>query len=159
MQKIIIHLVVSLATFIIGVTAATPWTAFRTTFDSQDKAEILRVEQQYLAAHINRDTATLESVLADDFTISGYRGNVENKAERLALVEDSDRVFQSIDTRNVEVTVESADRAYVSGEAVVRGSDHGRDFVSLPYHFIRTYEKRDGQWQIVSVRCGRYCSR
>jgi hypothetical protein len=159
MQRIIINLVVSLATFIIGVTAATPWTAFRTTFDSQDKTEILKVEQQYLRAHINRDTATLDRVLADDFFISGYRGNVENKAERLALVEDPDRVFQSIDTRNVDVTVISSDRAYVTGEAVVRGSDHGRDFVSLPYHFIRTYERRDGQWQVVSVRCGRYCSR
>jgi ketosteroid isomerase-like protein len=158
MQKIIINLVVSLATFIIGVTAATPWTAFRTAFDSQDKTEILKVEQQYLSAHINRDTATLDRVLADDFFISGYRGNVENKAERLALVEDSDRIFRSIDTSSVEVKVVSADRAYVTGKAQVRGSDHGRDFVSLPYNFIRTYERRNGQWQIVSVRCGRYCS-
>lgn len=158
MQRIFVNLVVSLATFIIGVTAATPWTAFRTTFDSQDKQEILNVDRQYMEAHVNRDTAALERILADDFSISGYRGSVENKAERLALVEDPNKTFRSIDTRNVEVTFLRG-RACVTGEAVIRGSDYGRDFVSLPYSYVRTYERRDGRWQLISVRCGRYCSR
>lgn len=159
MQRIIINLVVSLATFIIGVTAATPWTAFRTTFDSHDKTEILKIEQQYFNAHLNRDSATLNRLLSDDFAIAGYRGNVENKAQRLALVEDPNRIFRSIDTRNVEVTFVNSDRAYTTGDAVVRGSDHGRDFVSLPYSYIRTYERRNGQWQLLAVQCGRSRSR
>ena len=159
MQRIVINLVVSLVTFAIGITAATPWAALRATNESQDKAEILKVERQYLAAHINRDTDTLERLLSEDFAISGYRGNVENKMERLALVADSRRVFRSIDTRNVDVTFVNSDRAFTTGDAVIRGSDHGRDFVSMPYRFIRTYERRNGQWQIISVRTDRHCGR
>lgn len=157
MHRIFINLAVSLVTFIVGVTAATPWTALRATSDNEGKAEILKIERQYLSAHVNRDTATLDRILGEDFFISGYRGNVENKVERLALVADSDRVFRSIDTRNVDVKFVSDDKVYVTGEAIIRGSDHGRDFVSAPYNFIRTYERRNGQWQIISVRTGRYC--
>lgn len=158
MQRIFINLVVSLVTFIIGVTAATPWTAFRTTSDSQDRQEILKIEQQYLDAHVRRDTAALDSILADDFSFSYFRGSVADKSARLALLENSDFAFQSIDTRNVEVMV-SGDTAHVTGEAVVHGSYRGRDFVTAPYSYMRTYERRAGRWQIVSVYCGRYCSR
>jgi len=158
MQRIFINLVVSLATFIIGVTAATPWTAIRTTFDGRDKAEILKVEQQYLDAHMRRDTVRLASILSDDFTFSHYWGGVTDKAKRLALLENQDFTFESIDTRNVEVSI-NGDTASVTGEAVVRGNYRGRPFVTTPYNYTRTYERRDGRWQIVSVRAGRYCSR
>jgi ketosteroid isomerase-like protein len=158
MQRIIINLVVSLATFIIGVTAATPWTAFRTASDSQDKTEILRVEQQYLDAHIARDRARLDQILSDDFTFSHYWGGVADKARRLSLLENQDFTFESIDTSSVEVTV-TGDTARVTGEAVVRGNYRGRPFLTTPYNYERNYERRDGRWQIVSVRTGRYCSR
>jgi ketosteroid isomerase-like protein len=158
MQRIIFNLVVSLATFIIGVTAATPWTAFRTAFDSKDKTEILKIEQQYLDAHIARDTARLDQILSDDFSFTHYWGGVANKSARLALLENPDFSFDSIDTRNVEVTV-NGDTARVTGEAVVRGNYRGRPFVTTPYNYTRNYERREGRWQIVSVRAGRYCSR
>ena len=158
MQRIFINLFVSVATFVIGVTAASPWTAFRTTFDSQDKQEILRVERQYLDAHIKRDAAALDRVLADDFYFSYQYGGAASKTTRLALLENPDFTFESIDTRNVEVTVRG-DRAYVFGEAVVRGNYRGRDFVTAPYSYMRTFERRGGAWQILSVRCDRLRSR
>ncbi|HEX8173548.1 MAG TPA: nuclear transport factor 2 family protein [Pyrinomonadaceae bacterium] len=158
MQRIIINVVVSLATFIIGVTAATPWTAFRTSFDSQDKTEILRVERQYLDAHVQRDAAQLDRVLADDFTFSHYWGGVTDKARRLSLLENPDFAFDSIDTSDVEVSV-SGDTARLTGQAVVRGNYRGRPFVTTPYNYTRTYERRDGRWQITSVHAGCYRSR
>lgn len=157
MQRIIINLVVSLATFIIGVTAATPWTAFRATFDSQDKKDILKLERQYLDAHLARDTTRLNAILADDFTFSQSWGGVTNKAGRLALLENPDFAFESIDTDNVEVSVEG-DRATLTGVAVVYSSTRGKPSVTTPYSYERIFERRDGQWQIVSVRAGRYCS-
>lgn len=158
MRQIFSYLLVSLATFIIGITTAMPWTASRTTSESQDKQEILRIEQQYLDAHVRRDTAALDRILAEDFTFSYFRGRVADKAVRLALLESSDFTFQSIDTRNVEVGV-NGDTAHVMGEAVVHGSYLGKDFVTAPYSYLRTYERRDGRWQIVSVLCGRSCAR
>lgn len=157
MQRIIINVVVSLATFIIGITAATPWTAFRTSYDSHDKTEILKVERNYLDAHVERDTARLDAVLSDNFTFSHYWGGVTDKARRLALLGNPDFAFESIDTSNVQVRI-NGDTARLTGEAVVRGNYRGRPFVTTPYNYTRTYERRDGQWQIVSVRVGRYCS-
>jgi ketosteroid isomerase-like protein len=158
MQRIIFNLVVSLATFIIGVTAATPWTAFRTTSDSQDKAEILKIEREYLDAHLARDPARLDAILSDDFTFTHYWGGVANKARRLALLENPDFTFDSIDTSGVEVAVDG-DTAQVTGTAVVRSTYRGESYVTTPYSYTRSYERRNGRWQIVSVRAGRYCSR
>jgi ketosteroid isomerase-like protein len=158
MQRIIFNLVVSLATFIIGITAATPWTAFRTTSDNQDKTEILKIEQQYLDAHLARHTARLDEILSNDFTFTHYWGGVANKARRLALLENPDFTFDSIDTSGVEVAV-NGDTAQVTGTAVVHSTYRGESYVTMPYSYTRTYERRDGRWQIVSVRAGRYCSR
>ena len=154
MRQIIGYLLVSLATFVIGVTTATPWTAFRTTSDSQAEREVLKVERQYLDAHMQRDTATLRRILADNFYFAHYWGGAAGKAERLALVENPNMTFASIDTRNVSVAV-TGDRAYVIGQAVVRGSYRERLFTTPLYRYIRTYEKRDGRWQIVSVECNK----
>jgi hypothetical protein len=40
----------------------------------------------------------------------------------------------------------------VTGRAVVRGRYQEDEFTTLPYSYMRVYEKRQGRWQIVSVR-------
>ncbi len=155
MQRLFIHLVVSVATFIIGIAAATPWTSFRAATDGQEKQEILRVEQQYLTAHVNRDRDALAQILSDDFTFTNNWGGTADKDARLSLLENPYFAFQSIDTRNVSVTIDG-DTAYVEGQASVRGISYGKDFVTAPYTFTRRYEKRDGRWQIVSVGISKF---
>lgn len=155
MQRLFVHLVVSVVTFIIGIAAATPWASFRAATDGQDRQEILKVEQQYLTAHVNRDRDALAQILSDDFAFTNNWGGVADKDARLALLENPYFSFQSIDTRNVSVTVEG-DTAYVEGQATVRGISFGRDFVTAPYNFTRRYEKRDGHWQIVSVKISKF---
>jgi ketosteroid isomerase-like protein len=156
MQRIIIHLLVSVATFLIGTVITAPWSAERQTATphTQVEQELLGIERRYLDAHINRDTATLDSILADDFTIMHRYGRVGDKAERLALVENPYFTFVSVDTDNVDVVV-NGDEAMVTGRAVVRGRYEEREFQSPPYRFTRRYEKRDGRWQIVSVQFSR----
>lgn len=155
MQRLFIHLAVSVVTFIIGIAAAAPWTAFRAATDSQDKQEILKVEQQYLTAHVNRDRDALDQILTDDFTFTNNWGGTADRGARLSLLENPYFTFQSIDTRNVNVTVEG-DTAYVEGQATVRGISFGRDFVTAPYNFTRRYEKREGRWQIASVSISKF---
>jgi ketosteroid isomerase-like protein len=153
MQHHIIRLFVSLVTFIIGVSATAMWPADRplTPPHSEARQEILKIEREYLDAHLARDTATLDRILADDFIFwhSGTRHT--NKAQRLALMEAPDFTFLSIDTNSVDVDVDG-DKAFVSGRAVVRGRYKQREFVSPPYGYLRVYEKREGRWQIISVQ-------
>jgi ketosteroid isomerase-like protein len=152
MQRQALHIFVALVTFLIGMTAAGLRPAHHSDLRSPSRAEqeVLSVEREYLDAHVEHDVATLDRILADDFTFLHGGRYVTTKAQRLALMENPDFSFLSIDTDDVDVSV-NGDQAIVTGEAVVRGRYQEREFVSPPYSYLRVYEKRQGRWQIVSV--------
>ena len=156
MPSFIIRPFVALITLTIGIALAALPSAFRFNHSSSsaDQQEVLRVEREYLNAHINRDTAALERLLADDFTINAPYGRTVTRMQRLAMLADPDFTFSSIESNDANISVDG-DRATTSGQAVVRGRMLDQDFVSRPYHFVRTFERRDGRWQVVSVRATR----
>jgi ketosteroid isomerase-like protein len=159
MKHVAIRLVVSLLTFAIGLVSAALLhpTRSHVVSNSKDEQAILRVERQYIQANLSGDTATLNNILADDFTIDfGIRGHrkIESKEERLALLENPNFAFESIDTDNVEVEV-NGDRAVLRGEASLESRESRYGYTEVKeatYAFTRVYEKRQGRWQIVSVR-------
>jgi ketosteroid isomerase-like protein len=156
MKQVAIRLVVSLLTFTIGIVSAALLHPTRSHAVSNGKEEqaILRVERQYIQANLNADIDAMDKILADDFTIDFYLGGrrkVETKAERLALLESPYFGIEALDTNNVEVEV-NGDTAVLRGEASLE-SRYGDTMVrELSYTFTRIYEKRQGRWQIVSVR-------
>ncbi len=157
MQHLAVRLVVSVITFIVGITTTGLLSAHRSDTSGSNSAlkqEVLRIERQYLDAHVQRDAATLNRILADDFAFTHRRGRYTNKAERLALVQNSDFHFEAIDTRGVDVKV-NGDRAIVMGQATVTGQYKDRIFTSPPYGFIRVYQKRQGRWQVAAVQVTR----
>lgn len=152
MKHLAIRLIVSLFTFAIGIASVSLLHVSRphaVSNNSKDGQAILQMERQYIQANLNADTATLNNILADDFTIRSRRG-FTTKAERLALLESPDFAFEAINTDNVVVEV-NGDSATVTGEASIESRHYDVEFTSPTYRFIRNYEKRDGRWQIVSV--------
>jgi ketosteroid isomerase-like protein len=147
---------VALITFVIGLTSASILNVFRfkTATDSAAEQEIRQLEREYIEAHLNRDTARLDSLLADEFTIRDRCRTITNKAQRLALLEDSDSAFVDIEIYGSQVEV-NGESATVTGSAAVEGRHSGREFFTPRYRFTRLYEKREGHWQIVSVRVSR----
>ena len=156
MQHFTVRLIVAFATFFVGITAATLPRAFHfnATSSSMAEQEVLDVERQYLESHIRRDTATLDRVLADRFTIGSSSGWITDKARRLALLQNPDFTFESINTDGVQVQV-SGDEAMVSGVSVLKARYQDRKMISPPYRFVRSYEKRQGHWQIAYVHITR----
>ena len=156
MARLALHIFVALATFLIGLTAAglRPYHRTGRRPHSAAEQEVLSVEREYLDAHVARDAETLDRILSDDFTFSQSGRLLTTKAERLALMENPDFSFLSIDTNDVDVSV-NGDKALVTGEAVARGLYKEQEWVSPPYRFTRVYEKRQGRWQIVSVKTTR----
>lgn len=153
MNHFAIRLVVSLLTFAIGIASATLLSPFRSSdavSSGTDAQAILEVERQYIRAHLQADTATLEKILADDFTIRN-RWSFENKGERLARLESAELAFEVINTENVQVKV-NGDKAVLTGEALVESRQGDLAVRGSTYAFKRIYEKRQGRWQIVSVR-------
>jgi ketosteroid isomerase-like protein len=157
MRHYIIRLSVSLVTFILGVSAASVGPAHRpsTLPDNEARRQILKLEQEYVDAHLRGDAATLDRILADDFTFRHRGSRISDKAQRLALMDAPGFAFLSIDTDGVDIEVDG-DRAYVTGRAVTKSRYHERKFVSRPYNYLRVYEKREGRWQMVSVRATRF---
>lgn len=152
MNHLATRLVVSLLTFAIGIASATLLRPFRSdaVSNSKDEQAILQVERQYIQANLNADTTTLEKILADEFTIR-TRWLVENKAQRLALLESTDFAFEAIDTDEIKVKV-NGDRAVLTGEAFIESRNGDKVTRGPAYTFTRIYVKRQGRWQIVSVR-------
>jgi ketosteroid isomerase-like protein len=151
MKHLAIRLIVSLFTFVIGIASVGLLHASRphAVSNSKDEQAILQIERRYIQANLNADTATLDNILADDFTIRCRRG-FTTKAERLALLESPDFAFEAINTDNVVVEV-NGDIATVTGETSIQSRHYDVESTSPTYRFTRNYEKRDGQWKIVSV--------
>lgn len=147
-----IRLSVSVATFFLGLalSAALSLLPSAAPRGGAFEQEVLNANREYLQAHIDRDVAALDRLLAEDFTIGGRYGRWMGKARRLAMLSDPDVSFLSVDSDETRVSAgETAGE--VSGRAVLRGSYRGREYLSPPYRYTRRFERRDGRWQVVSV--------
>ena len=135
----------ALITFVLGVASANlvgyVWGA------SSEERAVLAVESEYVRAHVERDVAALDRVLADDFSMFG--GRVKNE-HRLALISNPLFAVTSLKTDDVQVVVNGRE-AILTGTARLTGSFRGREFTTPRYGYTRHLEKRGGRWQIVSV--------
>ena len=135
----------ALITFVLGV--ASSGLAGYVGLGSSDERDVLAVEREYVRAHVERDVAALDRVLADDFSMFGGR---ITKEHRLALISNPFFAVTSLKTEDVQVVVDG-NEAFVTGTARLSGSFRGREFNTPRYGYTRHFEKRGGRWQIVSV--------
>ena len=145
-----VRLLVSLSTFLLGIAATNlfGFLPFSKTSYAGAEQDVMKVEQQYVRAHLERDVVALEQVLADDFT--SFRGRVK-KEHRLAMLANPLFTVTSFSTEDVSVAVEG-DEAWVRGHARLSGSFHNREFTTPRYRYTRRLELRDGRWQIVQCK-------
>ena len=134
----------ALITFVLGLVSANllgeVW-----AYSPEERA-VLAVEREYVRAHVERDVAALDRVLADNFSMFGGR---VKKEHRLALISNPLFAVTALKTDDVQVVV-SDGHALVTGTARLRGSFRGREFNTPRYGYTRHLEKRGGRWQIIS---------
>jgi ketosteroid isomerase-like protein len=135
----------ALITFFLGVASA-DLVGYVWAGSSEERA-VLAVEREYVRAHVERDVAALDRVLADDFSMFGGR---VKKEHRLALISNPLFAVTSLKTADVRVVVNGKE-AILTGTARLSGSFRGREFNTPRYGYTRHLEKRGGRWQIVSV--------
>ena len=139
----------ALITFVVGIVSANlvghVWTA-----GAPDERAVLAVEREYVRAHVERDVAALDRVLADDFTM--FSGKV-TKEQRLAWLANPLLTITALKTDGVNVVV-SGREALVTGTAKLSFSLRGRDVTTPRYGYTRRYVKRGGRWQLVSCEFG-----
>ncbi len=134
----------ALITFVLGVASSNlvgyVWSG------SSEERDVLAVEREYVRAHVERDVAALDRVLAHDFSMFGGR---VKKEDRLAFISNPFFAVTSLKTDDVRVVV-SGREALVTGTARLTGKFRSREFTTPRYGYTRHLEKRGGRWQIVS---------
>jgi hypothetical protein len=155
-----IRLSVSVATFILGLALSLipSLFSFGAPAEGAFEKEILEANRAYINAHINRDVAALDELLADEFVIGGRYGGVTTKSQRLALLKNPVYSFIDIESSDTRVTA-TENYGEVSGYAVLTGQYTGREATSTSYRYTRSFERRDGRWQVVGVTTYRGCGR
>jgi ketosteroid isomerase-like protein len=115
--------------------------------------EIENLESQWRTAVMQNDVATVNRLLADDYLGINPNGTLETKADALAQRRSGTVRISSIEPDNVKVRV-YGETAVVTSRVDVVGHDGDRD-ISGRYHYTRVYNRRSGEWKIVSFEASR----
>jgi|ERR1043165_4403844 uncharacterized protein (TIGR02246 family) len=114
---------------------------------TSDEQEILRLEDTIKNAWLRHDTATIASIVADDFQSWSFRGQRRGKAELLRAVEKSDESDTTVEDAAVRLYGDTA--IYTARLTDIGKRADGQSYQTrscLTAVFIR----RAGKWQLVN---------
>jgi ketosteroid isomerase-like protein len=115
--------------------------------------EIESLEMQWRQAVIANDVGQMDHLLADDYIGISANGTVETKAQALAQRKAGTVKISRLDLTDLKVRV-YADTAVVTSRADLEGIN-GQSNISGNYRYTRVYNRRLGQWRIVSFEASR----
>ena len=114
------------------------------------KEEVMDLLQDWTKAYLNRDTATLNRVIGDDWYYSGSSdGSLVNKKQAIEDFAQATYTVQSIEYQGIDVRL-------FGKTAIITGSElmiiHDIDS-TIQYHrqFTDVYVKRDNHWEAVAT--------
>jgi len=132
------------------VLAQTSGYAQRVTSASQsDEQRVLATEDEYVAAEVNRDEATLRRLIDDRFVFNSSRGTTSNKEQLIESILGMGMVAQTLRERSVLV---EGDVAFVFGTADLRFAAPGKPESASSMRYTSTYVKRQGQWRMLALQ-------
>jgi ketosteroid isomerase-like protein len=112
--------------------------------DEKVERELIALVRLWDGALVNRDVATLERLLADEFTLSGTP-----RATYLKYLKTSEDVIESAVSDNFDVRVYK-DVALLIAVDTIKSRRKGVAVVER-YRYIDVWVKRDGRWQCVAT--------
>ena len=121
---------------------------FDTAAQQSDEAAIRALEAKWDAANLKGDAATLDTIFADTFIMTGDDGKVRTKAEVIGELKAGNIHYQSAKTEEIKVVL-YGDAAVVSGRWRGQYANRGKT-VHLVERFTNFYIRRGGKWQCVA---------
>lgn len=115
--------------------------------------EIETLEQQWRTATVTNNIGEMNRLLADDYVGITSNGTVENKQQALAQRSAGTVRITKLEITETRVRV-YGDTAVVTSQAEVEGSN-GTSDISGQYRYTRVYNRRLGEWKIVSFEASR----
>jgi hypothetical protein len=112
----------------------------------QDEHTVLRIEHEWLRALVERDRATLDRILADDFVDSNWKGELHTKRQVLEGLEAPRPYSQHL--RDVKIQLYGS-IAVARGLNEVSGKN-GR--IVMRIRFTDVFLYRHGNWQAIAAQ-------
>ena len=109
---------------------------------------LTQLEKQWNDALLAKDYATVDRIMADDWTGIDFRGMSVSKAETLAELKSGESSNQSVELGPMKVKV-LGDTAVVIGSDTEKSTYHGADS-SGQYAWMDVFVRRNGRWQVVA---------
>ena len=119
----------------------------------KDQKAVLTIDQERTDAQIKQDTATLDRLLGDDLTYVHASGLVQSKAEFIADLKSSKRVYKNVTNSDVNVRL-LQDAAVITAKSEISVSFEGKEN-DLSLQVIEVYTKRNGRWQLIAYQSTR----
>jgi ketosteroid isomerase-like protein len=114
------------------------------------EAALKGMENQWQAAIVAHDQATVDSLLANDFAGINPQGKFVKKADIIAQMKNDKDTYQFARNDKVNVHVYGADTAVVTGSVHSKGSSKNGQAFDRTYRYTDTWVQRDGKWQCVA---------
>ena len=111
-----------------------------------DEQTVVRIEDDWLKALSERDRATLDRILSDDFMDSTWKGELRNKRQMLEEVDKPARYSQHLVDLKVNL---------YQATAIVRGTNIIRDQtgrILTRIRFTDVFMYHDGRWRAVAAQ-------
>jgi ketosteroid isomerase-like protein len=115
--------------------------------------EIEALEMQWRQAQLSNDVSVMDRLLADDYIGISASGIIETKPEALALRRAGTLHITALDLNDLKVRI-YGDTAVVTSRADLEGTN-GAANISGKYRYTRVYNRRYGEWKIVSFEASR----
>jgi ketosteroid isomerase-like protein len=109
---------------------------------------LIGLEKKWADAIVNRDMATLNELIADDFVGTSWGGEVYSKTKAIEDIEFRVYVAESLNLEGIKAKV-FGDTAVVTLTQVEKSKYENTD-CSGRYGYSDVWMKRDGRWQAVS---------
>jgi uncharacterized protein (TIGR02246 family) len=114
---------------------------------TDDEKEILRLEDTITKAWLKHDTATISSIVADDFQSWSFKGARRGKADLLRTVEKSSETETKVDDAVVRVY---GDAAVYTARITDSGKRPDGESFTTETCVTELYVRRGGRWQLVA---------
>lgn len=115
--------------------------------------KIEALEVAWCNAELNNNVGEMGKLLADDYIGISANGTVQTKAETIDARRAGTVRIKSLDITDLKVRV-YGDTAVVTSKAALVG-ENGQSDISGSYRYTRVYNRRLGQWKIVSFEASR----
>ena len=136
---------------LLGFAAAPFAHAQETAADSSAvQAKLKQMEDAWVKALVNKDSAAVGNMIADDFAGFNPDGKHVTKSQMLDEMKNESNTLSSATNDNMDVHVYGPNLATVCGTTTEKGKDKDGKQFTHNYVWLDTWMERNGKWECIA---------